>query len=120
MTIRAFVFGLLALSASIATAADAGSAISGAGVVTCKKWEEGRALKTPMIDNVFGSWTQGFFSALNAVRLRAGDKAVPTIPKMSELLALIDTGCSTEPDLPVYDVAIKAYGQLPNTAVGSN
>lgn len=120
MMIRTLTFGLFAVSASAATEEDTSFALSGAGSLECKAWKDTRALKNQMMDQIFVSWSQGFLSSINVMRLKVGDKAVPHIPKAEELLALIDSGCSSSPELPVYGVALKMYVQLPTTAVGSN
>lgn len=117
MMIRTLASGILAVAASTAGAADNRLVLSGAGSLACKDWKDVRATNNPMLDNIFYSWGQGFFSALNVMRLRAGDKALPVIPKAGELLELIDAGCAESPDLPVFSVALKIYAKLPVAAI---
>lgn len=116
MMIRPLVFGILAVAASTASAADSRHVLAGMGSLACEDWHTVRARNDSMLNNIAYSWVQGFFSALSTMRLQAGDQAVPAIPQSEELLKLVDAGCVESPHLPVFAVAMRIYVKQPLVA----
>src|SRR5439155_9771011 len=67
-SMKAFAIGLLL--ACLATAADAGSSIIGAGSQTCNAWTNRK--KNAVVKGSFESWLVGFISGLNISGERDG------------------------------------------------
>jgi len=78
---------------------------AGSGVSSCGRYLSGRSENDSMLNSIYGTWLQGFFSGVNVHR-RISGKEMISIPDSESLLFYVEKFCRDNPLRSVYEASI--------------
>ncbi len=113
MTYKSILLAISLVLGAVAPAFAGGYPISGAGAVSCGKYLAQRSPNNPAVNNMMGSWIQGFLSGLNVARsIEQPDSKAAILPDFESILAYMDKYCRDNPLNDVYLGSLTLFNQV--------